>query len=104
MDELCTTEQCLVTQTRLQRIEDALWGPNRDNGINGNMKEMRNDMKEGFSKLEQKLECFAKEQSVMWKQQGDANWRQKFVSFAIMMGGGGLGGAVSSFLLKFLSN
>ncbi len=41
-------------QRRLERVEQAMFGFNGDNGVYGDMKAMRREMQTGFDELEEK--------------------------------------------------
>lgn len=100
---LCTPAQCSKISDEILLIKAALWGVNNDNGINGDMKAMRAEMKDGFSSIAKELKEMRVEQTEKWEKQVDINWKQRLVTAILVLSGGGAGGAFTTIVMRLIS-
>lgn len=83
-------------------MEAWAFGANRDNGINGSMKDLKSEITGGFNKLDQKINALIVDQQNRWERQTNTNWSQRMVMLGIVLTSSGVGGGIGAVVTRVL--
>lgn len=99
---LCNPQVCEDTRERILKLESWAFGVNRDNGINGSMKDLKKEIAGGFSKLDLKINDLIIDQQKRWERQTNTNWTQRMVMLGIVLTSSGVGGGIGAVVTRAL--